>query len=229
MQVQGRMRVFFMMITLGILSAIFIPISARAFWPVDGVMGVDQAKDVQKNPVTELPEVVPGRELQEAISMLAEDLVASLDEPDPEFGDLGGGVIVLSFVDLKKLSRTSSFGRYLSEQLMGEMQRRYYRVVEIRKTASILMQERRGEYGLSRDPAETGSAIAADAMLTGTYTEADGDVMINARIVDNRNAVLLASATVVFRGNRLTTAMLSDRASLAKGKPGVVYLKKLEM
>jgi hypothetical protein len=63
----------------------------------------------------------------------------------------GGVVGVATFVDLNNLYRTSPFGRYLAEQLMGELQRAGFKVVEVRKTESILIKERYGEYSLSRE------------------------------------------------------------------------------
>ncbi len=162
------------------------------------------------------------------IHQMADILFANLVEPDPEVGDLMDGIAVSCFVDLKKLSRTSSFGRYLAEQLMTEFQHRGYRVVEIRKSTSIILQEKRGEYGLSRNVAEVKSNVAARTMLTGTYTIAGDKIMVNAKVIDNKNANLLSSATMIFSKNPLTNLLLADAASASPRNNSVIYMKKLE-
>ena len=164
-----------------------------------------------------------------SISLMAQELASHLAEPDPEAGELAQGLAVCSFVDLKKLYRTSSFGRYLAEQLMSEFQQRGFKVMELRKTTSLMIQEKRGEYTLSRDPAELNLSVKASATLTGTYTEAGDHVLVNAKIIDNRNSAMLASATLVFPRNRMVAQLLADRASATTDEREVVYMKRLEL
>ena len=67
--------------------------------------------------------------LYKSIQEMAVQLFTNLEDPDPVLGELADGVAVSSFVDLKKLTRTSSFGRYLAEQLMTEFQQHGFSVV----------------------------------------------------------------------------------------------------
>lgn len=167
--------------------------------------------------------------LQAAIQAMSGELIGHLNDPDPEFGDLGGGLIACSFVDLQQLTRSSSLGRYLAEQLKGEFQRRQYRVIDIRKSRSIIIAESRGEYGLSRDPNEVGTPVAADAMITGTYTVLAQQILVNASIIDNRNGVLRSSAMLALPRCELIEAMLADQATLPQKTASVLYLKRLEL
>ncbi|MDA8163786.1 MAG: FlgO family outer membrane protein [Desulfobacteraceae bacterium] len=163
------------------------------------------------------------------IGRMADQLTAGLQEGDAASDHLAEGIVFCSFVELKQLTCTSSFGRYVAEQLMSELQHRGYRVVELRKANSILVQEGRGEYGLSRNPAEIPGSVPSGAMVTGTYTVAEDHILVNARLLDNRTAALLGSATTVFPKNALTTGLLADRISA--GGPAaneVVYLKRLK-
>ena len=169
------------------------------------------------------------RELDQDIQKMARQLFVNLEEPDPQVGDLADGIVMSSFVDLKKLTRTSSFGRYLAEQLMTEFQHHGYRVVELRKRSSIMVQEKRGEYGLSRGVTQIKQGVAARTMVTGTYTIAGDTIMVNAKVLDNKNASLLSSATLLFAKNALTDLLLSDAASAAPRKKEVTYMKKLEL
>ena len=209
------------LICCGLLAQFFgMPRPAQAFF-----------FDTPKPPVAQPapPPVNEAADLHAQVQDLASGLFASLRDADPENGDLSGGLIVCTFVDLKKLSRTSSLGRYVAEQLMGELQQQGYTVVELRKGTSVQVQEKRGEFGLSRDPAELRGDAAAGAMLTGTYTVTGEQVIVNARIMDNRTAVLLASATTIIPKNKVANLLLADSASLATRKSEPIYMKRLEL
>lgn len=168
-------------------------------------------------------------ELRLKIKSLAEELFMTIGDPDPESGVLADGLLVCTFVDLNNLYRASSFGRYVAEQLMNEFQRYSFPVLDMRKSRSIMVQEKRGEFGLSRDPNEIASAHTAGAMLTGTYLVGEKDIMVNARILDNAHGTLLSSATVVFPRNSLGELLLQDAATARKQSTGVMYMKKFEM
>jgi len=167
--------------------------------------------------------------LYQLIQNMALQLFQNLDEPDPIVGDLAKGVAVSSFVELKKLTRTSSFGRYLAEQLMTEFQQQGYPVLEVRKSTSILVQEKRGEYGLSRNLKEIPPEVAARTLITGTYTVAGDHILVNAKIIDNKTAQLLSSATMLFPKNNLADLLLADSVSASVKPKEVTYMKRLEL
>jgi TolB-like protein len=206
---------------------------AQGFWPFV------PTPQIESN-IAPLPAVVPApvaipvkardaRSLQGQVRQMAETLFSNLAEPDPENGDLADGIVVCTFVDLKKLYRTSSLGRYLAEQMMTEMQQHRYSVLELRKSRSIMVQEKRGEYGLSRDPAEVAETMSVGAMLTGTYTAVKDDVIINAKIVDNRSSKLLSAATIIIPRNELAEYLLSDSVTARVRKAEPIYMKRLEL
>jgi len=206
-----------------VLALLFSPGQAAAFWPFSH----SKAEDVAPPPA-----VLPVNEavaLRNEIQGLADELFRNLANADAETGAPGKSILVCTFVDLKKLTRTSSLGRYVAEQLMSEMQQRQYEVVEIRKSQAVMLQEKRGEFGLSRNPAEVSPTVAAGAMLTGTYTPNKDSIVINARIIDNRSARLLSSATAIIPRNQLAEQLLSDTASVGEIKPMPFHLKKFEL
>ncbi len=172
-----------------------------------------------------------GEAFKTAIQQMALTLFSHIGDPDPGTGDLADGIAVSSFVDLKKLTRTSSFGRYLAEQLMTEFQQQGYRVIEIRKSNSIMIQEKHGEYSLSRDIAEINHEVAARTMITGTYTLAGDNILVNAKVIDNKSAALLSSATMVLPRTQLTNILLADSASAVprKHEVSVTSMKRLEL
>ena len=181
----------------------------------------------ETSPVAKITDEASG--LAGSVRLMAHELASHLADSDPQAGELASGLAVCTFVDLKKLTRTSSFGRYLAEQLMGEFQQRGYTVVEMRKSTSLKIQEKRGEYGLSRNPEDLSQSVRAGAMLTGTYTPAGKNVLVNAKIIDNRTSTMLASATLIFPKNELVATLLSDSASAHTGEREVMYMKRLEL
>ena len=207
-----------------ILALLVFPVQALAFWPFSPNKPRPQAETVAVAPT-----VSEAAALHREIEGLADELFRNLGDADAENSDLGKSILVCTFVELKKLTRTSSLGRYVAEQLMNEMQQRHYEVVEIRKSQAVLLQEKRGEFGLSRNPAEVSQSVAAGAMLTGTYTPSKDSIIINARIIDNRSAKLLSSATAIIPRNQLAEQLLADTASVREAKPEPLYLKKLEL
>ncbi|MBU4230243.1 MAG: hypothetical protein KKG88_08060 [Proteobacteria bacterium] len=212
-----------------VLALLIFPAQAAAFWPFSQEKASTPKAEAVAPAATPVLTVSEAAALRTEIQGLANELFRNLANGNPENGGLEQGVLVCTFVELKKLTRTSSFGRYVAEQLMSEMQQHHYEVVEIRKSQAIMLQEKRGEFGLSRNPAEVSQSAAAGAMLTGTYTPSKESIVINARIIDNRSAKLLASATAIIPRNQLAEELLADTASVRMEKPEPLYLKKLEL
>ena len=208
--------------------AVMMPSDSYGFWPFSGMTG---GGEPEVPPVAEIPRlnsVDEARELELKIREMSKELISNLEASEFRAGLLEDGITVCTFVDLKNLYKSSSFGRYLAEQLMSEFQQKGYPVVEIRKSVSITMQERRGEYGLSRDPGEVKAELAARTMLTGTYTLTGDSILVNARIMDNKDAILLSSATIIFYRNELCNILLADTSAVIKPTNQFVYMKRLE-
>ena len=133
-------------------------------------------------------------------------------------GDVGpeGPIAVATFVDLNDLYRTSPLGRYLAEQLMGELQRAGFTVVDVRKTNSLLIKQKYGEYSLSRRVQEIAKETSARYILVGTYVVRDKYVLINARLVSNDNNIILSSGMKIMRRDPFIERMLWPSAAPPK-------------
>lgn len=199
------------------LLGLSLAVQAHAFWPFAA------------KPPAAINPAADATALEGNIADLTRQLLAHLGEPDPHFGQLDEGIVVCSFVELKKLTRTSSLGRYLAEQLQTEFAQHGFSVIEIRQTNDILIQEKRGEYALSRDPAAIKAKVEASATLTGTYTLADHYVFVNARILDARTGTLLTSASTRLARTDLLNTLLADRGSAETQSGEPIYMKRLEM
>ena len=138
-----------------------------------------------------------------------------------------GPIAVTSFVDLNNLYKTSPFGRYIAEQLMGELQRAGFSVVEIRKTESLMLKPKFGEYGLSRDIQEIARSSSASYVLTGTYITRGRFVLINARLISNENNLIASSGLKILRRDPFIEKMLWPSASPVMTPPVRVPIKEL--
>ncbi|RUM89433.1 MAG: hypothetical protein DSZ23_03250 [Thermodesulfatator sp.] len=143
-------------------------------------------------------------------------------DPGPE-----GPIAVATFVDLNNLYRTSPFGRYVAEQLMGELQRAGFNVVEIRKTETIMIKEKFGEYGLSRDVQEIAQESSASYVLAGTYVTRGRYIMLNARLISNQNNMVASSGLKILRRDPFLDKMLRPTASPEDGKAVRIPIKEL--
>lgn len=149
-----------------------------------------------------------GQAFRIRVGKLAGQLLANADE---EIADQYK-VAVSTFVNLNNLYRTSALGRYLSEQLMGELQTAGIDVVELRRTPSILISQAYGEYALSRDMDELAFVHSVQATLVGTYTVAAQQLFVNARLLRNRDNKVLASASLTLPLDPLIRSLLADEA-----------------
>lgn len=149
-----------------------------------------------------------GAELAAMVARLGRTLIANAEGEDlDEYS-----VAVTSFVNLDNLYATSSLGRYLGEQLLGELRQAGLAVVEVRKTPGLLMSRHHGEYGLSRDMDELSFVQDVQILLVGTYTVAGQEVLVNARLLRNADNRVLAATNMTLPLNGLTARLLADES-----------------
>lgn len=150
--------------------------------------------------------VAPNAALAAAVHDLARKLLAGVGE---EIAD-EYTVAVSTFVNLNNLYATSALGRYVGEQMIGELQGHGIAVVDVRKTPGIMVSRYHGEYAMSRDMKELGYIQHAQAMLVGTYAVAPGRVFLNARLLRNEDNLVLAAAALEIPMDQVVAAMLAD-------------------
>jgi TolB-like protein len=164
-----------------------------------------------RQPAAEHEPLIPAEqamELKLKVRELAQQLLDHSLEPIGEQSRL----IVTTFVNLNRLYKTSGLGRAMAEQMISELQRAGIEVIDVRMTPSIQIEEGFGEYGLSRDMAQLSYTHDAQAVVVGTYTVSAGQVMINARLLQQGDGLVLSSGSIVFPANRLVQGFLRDEA-----------------
>ena len=137
-------------------------------------------------------------------------------------------VAVSTFVSLDNLYATSSFGRYLGEQLLSTLQQSGLEVIEVRKTPGMMVSQYHGEYALSRSMDEIGLVQAAQAVVVGTYSVAGQDVLVNARLLRNSDNRVLSSATMVFPIDAMTASLLANESMPATARTSKVAIRQFQ-
>lgn len=147
-----------------------------------------------------------------------------LDNSQEDFVD-EYAVSVSTFVNLNNLYKTSAFGRLLGEQMISELQRVGIDVIDVRKSPGIMIKEEYGEYGLSRDMNELSFVHPVQALIVGTYNQADGQVFVNARLLRNSDSKVLASGSMIIERNSVVERLLADEEMPAADTGSTVQVK----
>jgi TolB-like protein len=108
-----------------------------------------------------------------------------------------GTITLTSFVDLKKLNQTSQFGRVLGESLFSELFIRGFNVTDFRGQNAISVNKS-GEFFITRNISKLASEVSNTYVLVGTYSKIDQNVIINARILDNKTGKIVTSARAMY-------------------------------
>lgn len=122
--------------------------------------------------------------------------------------DLSSTFIVTSFTNLDKLGETTAIGRLISENLIHGLQLHKWQILEARLTKGIDVTDA-GEFSLSRDIAKLKDEYKISGVVTGTYSVAEGNLTINARVIDVNTGLLISSAQTYIPVNWLPNASFS--------------------
>ncbi|MCK5404748.1 MAG: hypothetical protein KAI75_05935 [Desulfobulbaceae bacterium] len=152
-----------------------------------------------------------------ALALSVRDLTVQLHQNAQEESVREYVVAVSTFVNLNTLYRTSSFGRYLSEQMMNELQKSGVEVIDVRKTPGLQIYEKFGEYSLSRNMEDLSFTHPAQAVISGTYTYVENQIFVNVRLLRTSDGMVLSSGSLTLPLDAVTGGLLSDEA-----EPGTV-------
>jgi TolB-like protein len=125
--------------------------------------------------------------------------------------------IVTSFSNLNRLSETSGLGRLIGENLIHELQVRRWRVFEMRTAKDVTINDT-GEISLSRDGNRIRNTFKLGGVVTGTYSMAGNDIIVNARVVDIDTGLVLSSAQTHLPVDPFTEMLLFSKDRLPEMK-----------
>ncbi len=103
-------------------------------------------------------------------------------------------IIVASFVDVSNLTESTPFGRIMAEQVGSSFAQKGYKVIEMKlRQNSIFMQEKKGEFLLSRHIKDISITHKASVVVVGTYAKANDKVYVSARMVNPVDSIIMSS------------------------------------
>lgn len=117
--------------------------------------------------------------------------------------------IVTSFTNLDKIDDTMALGRLISENLIYGLQMHKWRIIEIRLTKGVDVNAA-GEFFLSRDINKLRDEYKISGVITGTYSVAEGNLTINARVIDVNTGEVTSSGQTYVPVNMLPKAPVQN-------------------
>lgn len=132
---------------------------------------------------------------------IAEAALAKVDAPRQ--------IAVATFVDMDNFYRATSFGRYLTEQLIAEFKSLGFGVIEVRLSPELFVDIRIGELGLTREMSQLMMNKKADALVVGTYNRAGDNITVSSRLV------ILGDQKIVGVGKMIVDASSKNKFVIA--------------
>ncbi len=108
-------------------------------------------------------------------------------------------VLVTSLVSINRLERSSGLGRLIAEQISSRLVSSGYTVAELKMRNSILIEEGKGEFILSRDVREISRSRGAQAVIAGTYAVGADSVYVNVRLIRASDSKILSAYDYALR------------------------------
>ncbi len=153
-----------------------------------------------------LPDPQPYSNLLESSYVAADSLGRGLrfrglpsDEP----------IMAASFVNIDDLTKSSTLGRTVSEQIASRLAQHGFMITEVKlRQESIFIEERKGEFLLSREVQSLGATRGAYAVLVGTYAVSKNFIFISARVVRTEDNSVVAGYDYELPNDETTRSML---------------------
>ncbi|WP_051257840.1 FlgO family outer membrane protein [Desulfovibrio cuneatus] len=159
------------------------------------------------------PNHANARELKLQVREMVEQLISGINS-----NALRGAIALpVSFVNQDNMESSSSFGRYIAEQMFYEFNQRGFPIREYRIGCDISMREGEGDFFLTRAQGER-TVPAGSVVVAGTYYADSQNIFVNARLIRPGDGRVLRTANMVLPANSLTRRMLARTGkTLEKG------------
>ncbi|MBL7202856.1 MAG: hypothetical protein ISS63_00815 [Desulfobacteraceae bacterium] len=123
----------------------------------------------------------------------------SLDEP----------ILAASFVNIDDLTKSSTLGRIVSEQIASRLAQHGFKIVEVKlRQESVFIKEGKGEFLLSREVLNLGASRSAHAVLVGTYAVSKNFIFVSARVVRAEDSSVVTGYDYELPNDVTTKSML---------------------
>ncbi len=169
------------------------------------------------------PNYIEARELKLQIRELCEQLISNINNS----GLHGTVALPTSFVHQDDFDSTSSFGRYISEQMFHEFTMRGFPIREYRIATDITMRAGEGEFFLDRITGTLTIPQNAAVVVVGTYYQDKYSLFLNARLLRAADGMVLRTAQMVMPITGVTRRMLARSGPpLESGSMGIRSLSE---
>ncbi len=102
-------------------------------------------------------------------------------------------LIITSFVEQGDLNKSSRFGRLIAEQIGTRLNTEGFKTVDVRLREKVLMQERNGEFALSRSIRSISKKHDAQAIIAGTYVRIADHVYVTVKMLHPEDGYVFAA------------------------------------
>ena len=129
------------------------------------------------------------------VDLVSESYAAadSLFDQAPYLREDSQPLITASFVDVNDLKNSSSLGRIIAEQISSRFSQQGFTMIEMKLRNEVFIQERAGEFVLSRSVKDISQAHDAAAVVAGTYAVGRRSVYVSARLIRAADNLILAA------------------------------------
>jgi TolB-like protein len=117
--------------------------------------------------------------------------------------------VVTSFTNLDKIDDTTALGRLISENLIYGLQMHKWQIIELRLSKGVDVNAA-GEFFLSRDINKLRDEYKISGVVTGTYSVAEGNLTINARVIDVNTGLVISTGQTYLPVNLLPKAPIEQ-------------------
>ena len=136
----------------------------------------------------------PSNQLHWHVEKLTRQLLTTSQVMDPTQTLAVGTILPTTLSSGGSLPDHSSLGRQIQESLLTFATQAGLKVIEF-KTMPNIKVAKMSDKMLSREISELNKTIAADYFLTGTYTQQESQIMVNIRLIQIPENIVLAAAT----------------------------------
>lgn len=196
-----RLGVFMGWVVL-VAASVFFPAGPKPLWAISYPSDIDGISQV-------------------AGDMLEKNRLYYLDRTLP--------ILSTSFVNLDDLQETSDFGRLMGVRVASRFSQHGYRVVEMRLgKGSVAIQEKDGEFVLSRETARLDGSPDAQAIIVGTYSLNENWAFVSARIVSIRDNTVISSYDFSMRMDETLKRLAGKKAGCVIATRKAVKISDVE-
>jgi len=132
-------------------------------------------------------------------------------------------VLVGTINDIDYLETATTFGRVLQEQISTRLTQRGYNITELKLRNNLNIKQglvnpvESGEFMLSRNLEALKGEHKAAAVITGTYTAAGEEVMVNLKLIDVATSKILGATDYSVTLDANTRRLIQNNTGSASG------------